>query len=378
MIKRDCFNFNSNYRDMNKFFNQLYFDNTVKEYLISLGIILFVLLLNRLISKYVAGLIFFLVKRIWRNVDRKSFIDLVIHPLGMFVVVFVSMVTLHKLRFPTAWNVDIYGSPLKDIFHAIGNMILVISFIWLLLRSIDFIATILERKANLTAGQSDNQLIVFFRDFFKVIIGIAGILMILHFAFNFDVGSFLTGLSIVGAAVALSLRESLENLIASFVIFFDKPFTAGNVVKVQGITGTVEKIGLRSTRIRTEQKTYVTVPNKQMVDSILDNVSLRTQYKGELRLEIDLNTSSQKIQELLAGIKNIFKRKEIENSSVLMNAITGHAFLVNGDYFTAHLTDKEFNAVKESVNISVLQLLETLEIEIAGANKDIRIIAQEK
>ena len=115
-----------------------------------------------------------------------------------------------------------------------------------------------------------------------------------------------------------------------------------------------------------------------MVDSILDNVSLRTQHKGELRLEIDLNTSSQKIQELLAGIKNIFKRKEIENSSVLLNAITGHACLVNGDYFTAHLTDKEFNAVKESVNISVLQLLESLEIEIAGANKDIRIIAQEK
>ena len=363
---------------MNKLLNQLYFDNTVREYLISLCIILFVVLLNRLISKYVAGLIFLLVKRVWRNVDRKSFIDLVVHPLGVFVVVFVSIVTLHRLRFPGVWNVDIYGNSLKDIFHVIGNMALIISFIWLLLRSIDFIATILERKANLTAEFRDNQLIVFFRDFFKVIIGIAGILMILHFSFNLDVGIFLTGLGIVGAAVALSLKESLENLIASFVIFFDRPFTAGDVVKVQGITGTVEKIGLRSTRIRTEQKTYITVPNKQMVDSILDNVSLRTQHKGELRLEIDLNTSSLKIQELLAGIKNIFKKKEIENSTVLMNAITGDAFMVNGDYFTAHLTDKEFNAVKESVNIAVLQLLESLEIEIAGANKDVRIIAHEK
>jgi len=52
--------------------------------------------------------------------------------------------------------------------------------------------------------------------------------------------------------------------------------------------------------------------------------------------------------------------------------------MINGDYFTAHLTDKEFNAVKESVNISVLQLLESLEIEIAGASRDVRIIAQEK
>src|SRR3954468_3702691 len=225
---------------MNKFLSQLYFDNTVKEYLISLGIILFVLLLNRLISKYVAGLIFLLVKRIWRNIDRKSFIDLVIHPLGMLVVAFGSIVALHRLRFPGVWNVDIYGNSLKDIFHAVGNTALVITFIWVLLRSIDFIASILEGKASLTADFRDNQLIVFFRDFFKVIIGIAGILMILHFAFNLDVGSFLTGLSIVGAAVALSLRESLENLIASFVIFFDKPFSTGDTVKVQGITGNVE------------------------------------------------------------------------------------------------------------------------------------------
>jgi len=215
------------------------------------------------------------------------------------------------------------------------------------------------------------------------------VLMILHFSFNMDVGNLTTGLSIVGAAIALSLRESLENLIASFVIFFDKPFKTGDAVKVQNIKGNVERIGLRSTRIRTEQKTYVTVPNKQMVDSILDNLSLRTQYKGELRLELDLSTSSTKLQELLdlstsstklqellAGIKNILNQKEIENASVLMNGIAGHAFLVNGDYFTGHITEKDFNSVKERVNLSVLQLLENLQVKIAGANKDIQVIAK--
>jgi MscS family membrane protein len=241
---------------------------------------------------------------------------------------------------------------------------------------IDFIATVLQRRADHTPDLSDNQLIAFFRDFLKVILGSAGVLMILHSAFNMDVGNLLTGLSIVGAAMALSLRESLENLIASFVIFFDKPFKTGDVVKVQNVKGSVEKIGLRSTRIRTEQKTYVTVPNKQMVDSILDNISLRTQYKGELRLEVDLATSSTKLQELLAGIKNILDQKEIENSSVLMNGIAGHAFLVNGDYFTAQMTEKEFNSIKEGVNFSVLQLLENLQVKIAGADKDIQVIAK--
>jgi MscS family membrane protein len=363
---------------MNDFFSQLYFDNEIKDYLIAFGIILVIVLVNRVISKYFAGLIFSLVRRIWKNVDKKSFIDLVIHPLGMFLVVFVSLVALHKLKFPGRWDVEVYRYTVKDIFHAIGTTVLILSFIWLLLRTIDFIATILEKRAALTHDLTDNQLIVFFRDFFKVLLGITGILLILHFAFNMHIGNLFTGLSIVGAAIALSLRESLENLIASFVIFFDKPFTAGDVVTVQNITGTVEKIGLRSTRIRTDQKTFVTVPNKQMVDSILDNLSLRTQRKGELRLQIDLNTPSQKLQELLGGIRNILNRKEIESSSVLMDNIAGNAFIISGDYFTAPVTQNDFNNIKEGINLAVLQLMEKLQIQIAGANKEIRIIAPEQ
>jgi MscS family membrane protein len=363
---------------MNDFFSQLYFDNEVKAYLVVFGIIAFVLLLNRVISKYFAGLIFSLVKRVSKNVDKKSFIDLVIHPLGVFIVVLVSVIALHKLKFPGRWDVEVYRYTLKDIFHAVGTSVLIVCFIWLLLRMVDFTATVMEKKAGLSEGIADNQHIIFFKDFTKIILCIAGILMILHFAFNFHIGNLFTGLSIVGAAVALSLRESLENLIASFVIFFDKPFSPGDLVKVQGITGTVERIGLRSTRIRTDQKTFVTVPNKQMVDSILDNLSLRTQRKGELRLEIDLNTPSTKVQELVGGIKNILKKKEIETFSVLMDNIGGNAYMINGDYFTAPITQDEFNSIKEQVNFSVLQLMETLEIQIAGANIEIRIIDREE
>ncbi|HCT22466.1 MAG TPA: mechanosensitive ion channel protein MscS, partial [Chitinophagaceae bacterium] len=94
-----------------------------------------------------------------------------------------------------------------------------------------------------TSDQTDNQLIVFFKDFLKVLIVLNGILLILHFVFHKDIGNLLTGLSIVGAAIALATRESLENLIASFIIFFDKPFVTGDLVKVQGFTGTIEKIG---------------------------------------------------------------------------------------------------------------------------------------
>jgi MscS family membrane protein len=288
---------------------------------------------------------------------------------------FATIISLHKLKFPRLWNEEVYWFTVKDVFHAVATIILLGSFIWLLLRVIDFIATILEQKANLTADQTDNQLIVFFRDFLKVIIGISGLLMILHFAFNFDVSSLLTGLSIVGAAIALSLRESLENLIASFIIFFDRPFTTGDTVKVQNITGTVEKIGLRSTRIRTDQKTFVTVPNKQMVDTILDNLSLRTQRKGELRLEISLETNSQTLQDLMKGIREILSAKGVTDSEVHLESITGKAFLVYGDYFTPPVAMSEYNKIKNDINTDVIKLMESKNIQIAGADTNIRIMA---
>lgn len=358
---------------MNDFFQQVWLDNPVKNYFIVAAVILFVLLLKKYISRYVAGLLFLVVHRIWKDVDKLSFKNLVVKPLGFFLLVLVSIISLYKLVFPELLNVDIYKYTAKDIIHCAGTIILIISFINLLIRIIDFVALILEKKANLTPDQSDNQLIIFFKDFFKVILVIIGIVLVLKYAFGFNVGSLLTGLSIVGAAIALSLRESLENLIASFIIFFDKPFTTGDLVKVHHVTGTVERIGLRSTRIRTDQKTYVSVPNKQMVDSIVDNLSLRTQRRGDLKLELGLQTPPAKVEILLAGIQKIIDRKEIETANVFVSEITQNAIILLSDYYTAPITIKEFNSIRQEVNLQSLKLLEEMQVELAGASTDIRI-----
>jgi MscS family membrane protein len=363
---------------MNDLLERIWWDNPVKHYLIVVAVILFVLMLNRIISRYFAALLFKLVNKILRDFDKRSFVNLVMQPLGSFLVILVAIIALHKLRFPQAFRVDIYNITLDQILNGTGVAILIISFIWLLLRIIDFIAIILEKKANLTPDHTDNQLVIFFKDFFKVVTVIIGIMLVLKFAFGLAIGSLLTGLSILGAAIALSLRESLENLIASFIIFFDKPFTVGDLVKVLNITGTVEKIGLRSTRIRTDHKTLVTVPNKQMVDSVLDNLSLRTQRRGDLRLELDLQTTSVKLESFIIRVKKILDRKEIESSTTMMNDITGQAFIVTVEYYTAPATMAEYNELRETMNLELLKLMEELQIEIAGANTAVRIEGNEK
>lgn len=358
---------------MHDFWNQIILSNPLKSYIIIAGTILFVILLKRFISKLIARLIFRFIRKIGTGMDKSSFLDLVVGPIGTVLVVFVSASSIEKLHFPAVLDFDIYEISSKTIVHSLAIMIVVASFIWLLLRLVDFVALILRRKAIGSDGPRNNQMIIFIRDFLKAIIGIIGILVILKAAFQYDVSSILASLGLAGAALALAAKESIENLIASFVIFFDKPFTAGDVLKVNNISGTVERIGLRSTRIRTDQKTYVTVPNKQMVDSIVDNLSLRTQRKGELRLELSLSTPSADLGKLIGGINEILKKDQVQNSTAFMNDITGSAFQINVDYFTAPITQDEFNKVKQQVNMEILRWMETLGISIAGASTDIRL-----
>ena len=113
-------------------------------------------------------------------------------------------------------------------------------------------------------------MIPFAIDIAKVLTIVLGVVMILGNVFEVNVTALVTGLGIGGVAFALASKESLENLLGSFTIFFDKPFTVGDIVTLGGVTGIVEKVGFRSTRIRTFDKSVVTVPNKNIISTELD------------------------------------------------------------------------------------------------------------
>lgn len=352
---------------MGAFLNYIFLDNPVRSYLIVAGILLLLFILKRYLSRYVAGLLFIIITRMVRGVDKKTFVKLVVSPLEVFLMVLASLIALDKLTFPKALNVDIYKANLHEFVDAISVIVLIIVFIWLLLRIMDFITMILHHRADQTADPTDNQLIVFFKDFFKVVLVIFGILLILKFAFHYNISNLLTGLSIATAAIALATRESLENLIASFIIFFDRPFTMGDQVKVQEITGTVERIGLRSTRIRTDQKTYVTVPNKQMVDSILDNLSLRTQRRAFVQLKLHAETPHAAVNQFVQRVKNSLtqRKDQVETNTVFLSDIVENAFIIHVEFFSAPIPVADFNDLRQQVNLSLINLMEEMNIRLA-------------
>lgn len=336
----------------------------------ALGAIALAWLIKRFVSKRLAR--FFI--RQWnkhsksRTINEQAFLQLLVRPLEVVFLWLVVIISLEKLQLP--YEIKTYKllgeTTVAGVFKILSLIVLICLIIWLLLRIIDYVAMMLEVRANETVSQGDNQLIVFFKDFFKVMLVFGGFLLILKYAFNQHIGNLLTGLSIVGAAIALATRESLENLIASFVIFFDKPFTTGDFVKVQHVSGVVERIGLRSTRIRTDSKTFVTVPNKQMADSIVDNYSLRTHRRGVIQLEVDAAVGHGKITELIGRLKKMLEEQEgIESSSVYLGEIRQSYCTIPLEYFTGHIGMDEFNDIKHEINFKVIGILDELEIKLA-------------
>ncbi|HVA97926.1 MAG TPA: mechanosensitive ion channel family protein, partial [Bacteroidia bacterium] len=97
----------------------------------------------------------------------------------------------------------------------------------------------------------------------------------------------------------------IENLLGSFTIFLDKPFVIGDFIQVGDITGTVEKIGFRSTRIRTVDKSYLTVPNKQLVDTELNNLTLSTFRRATFDVGLVYETKADQIKAIVKEIQKV-------------------------------------------------------------------------
>ena len=353
-------------------------NNTVQLYIEVFGFILIALIIKRIISKYLAALLFRLFTKKEKQFRKKAFIELIVSPLDAFLITFIIVITLDRLAMPPILQFNIYKVTTKDLLDGIASIAMIVTFIRLCIRFVKYISLIFEEKANLTADQSDNQLVIFFRDFLKVLLYIIGIMLLLRFTFNYDISKLVTGLSIVGAAIALATKESLENLIASFIIFFDKPFTTGDLVKVQGFTGNVEKIGLRSTRIRTDHKTFITVPNKQMVDTILDNITLRTQRRVEVKLEVGLSATTDQLHKIIPAIKMLLQKDDIENSTVFLSDTGKNAHIITIEFFTTMQQNvAEFNALREEINFAVIELLNKNGVELAAASTDVVVKQKE-
>lgn len=358
---------------MNELLNTDILGNSLRNYGIVTGIMLIVFFIRRYLSRNIASWLFRLIRHWSPQIAEHQFVELLLKPLEYFLLLTAFIMGSNHLVFPPELDLILYnrtGQPytLQMLSQVVVKITFTCTVIWIVIRLIDFIALIIERKASPAADRSDTQFIVFFRDFFKAIIFIIGAIALINILFGRElVEKLVAGLGIGAAALALAARESIENLIGSFIIFFDKPFRVGDSVKVDAFQGVVEKIGLRSTRIRTLDKTFVTVPNKKMVDSVLDNLSLRTQLRVVLKLELAPDTPSDKLMQVIKSLKDYLQsHRDVEKDfSVSLFDFGKDSFMLQVIYMTNILENAPYIKMREEVNLEAIRILESHGVRLA-------------
>jgi len=351
------------------FFDQVFWGNTVKAYCLFAGILFFGLIFKRIVSRLLSKLLFKLFRSFSQQSHDEAFVALLVKPIESFILLATLYLSVNQLKHPLEMALFHYsklvGKTKEQIPVSIGDCIdriflfmIILSVFWIILRIIDFISHVLLFKASLTHNKSDDQLVPFLKELFKTIVIFIGFFTLLGFVFEVNVLTLITGLGIGGIAIALAAKESLENLIGSFTIFLDKPFVVGDLVKVDGVEGTVEKVGFRSTRIRTSEKTMATIPNRGMIDGVLENLSLRNLRKVSFVIGLTYETNATSVKNIVAEIEEyINQRAETTDGNAAFKSFGDSGLNIEISYFVTILDNAQFIKIRQEINLEIMDIV---------------------
>ncbi|HEY0190934.1 MAG TPA: mechanosensitive ion channel family protein [Kofleriaceae bacterium] len=215
------------------------------------------------------------------------------------------VLALAALRFASPWlPLDARGALTFDQTTAIMTTVAVL---WMAFRVIDLTRAVLERRSWAIDRPSSRSLLSIGGRFVKVAsVAIAGIVALAQLGVS--VASLVAGLGIGGLAVALAAQKTLENLFGALSIGVDQPMREGDLVKLYDIIGTVERIGLRSTRIRTLDRTVVTVPNGDLANQRIESFTGRDRLRMAMTIGLVYSTTAAQMRAILAELEAILRR----------------------------------------------------------------------
>lgn len=224
---------------------------------------------------------------------------------------------VERLRGPAslAWFLVLAGAlvPLLELYAPAQAFIdrwlhvgLFVVFFWALLRSIEVLANVLAASEWAKEHPASRSLVPLGARTFKVAVWAMAVIAVLS-ELGYPVASLIAGLGIGGLVLALAGQKTVENLFGAFSIGIDQPFREGDFVKVEDFVGTVERIGLRSTRIRTLDRTVISLPNGRLSDMRLESFAERDRIKFAFTAGLVYGTSARQMREVLAGWEAAFR-----------------------------------------------------------------------
>ncbi|KRP09111.1 MAG: hypothetical protein ABR94_07965, partial [Sphingobacteriales bacterium BACL12 MAG-120802-bin5] len=281
-----------------------FLNNTIRQYLWLGGVLLVVVIFNKYLSSFISRILFQLLKWTRFGEHGKLFLKLTLRPLEAYLILHTLYIGFSFLDAPDFMSVTFLGVTLLEYVQGIYQLLFIINTGWLFSRIADFIITVMNEKALLTPDPTDDQVIGFLKDVLRVVIWTTVVLCILGFVFHVNVTSIVAGAGIAGVAIAFAAQETLQNIFGSISLFSEKPFIVGELVEVDGIIGTVDKVGFRSTRVRALDKSYMTIPNKNIVNNRINNLTNRTARRVQFLLGVEYGTSTETIETIVDEIRS--------------------------------------------------------------------------
>lgn len=338
---------------MNEILDQVYYNNTVREYLIAVSIILFGVILLLAFKKLI-------IKRlqIWAAKTPGTWDDFIVHSFSRFGIPIVQ------------WTIFYWGIHLLDLssrterFIAIATSILVTYFILRLVSSI----VMLLLKSGVRRREHGEEKIKQLGGLIMIInifIWILGLLFLLS-NWGVEVTPIITGLGIGGIAVALAAQNILGDLFSYFVIFFDRPFEAGDFIIVDDKMGTIEYVGIKTTQIRSLSGEQIIIGNSNLTSSRIHNYKRMVRRRVVFSIDIEYGTPFETVKKIPSLLKSIVEQQAmITFDRAHFAAYKDWSLQFEVVYYVLSADYNVYMDIRQNINFRIYEEFEKKKIEFA-------------
>lgn len=273
-------------------------------------------------------------------------------PFYFFIALYLG---IKVLEFPDTVN---------KIIGVLFLLVVVYEIIRALERVVDFFARKYMEKSD-GAEKISQSMLRALRVIVKIILWAIGLILILG-NLGIDVTSLIAGLGIGGIAIALALQNILEDIFSSFSIYIDKPFKIGDYIKVGSDGGTVEKIGLKTSRLRTMNGEELIISNKELTSARVQNFRRMQKRRVNFDIGVTYDTSSEKLEQIPKMIGDIISSQEKVEFVRCKFKSFGDSALIFGIIY--EVTTKEIDVfvnAREKINLEIFKRFNQEKIEFA-------------
>ena len=252
------------------------------------------------------------------------------------------------------------GVETMQFFSALLSALFIVTVTWLLLRISDVLSSVVEARLVKRGELGAIALVPPGRKFVKAIVVILAFVAILS-NFGFNVAALLAGLGVGGIAVALAAQKTIENLFGGIILYTDRPVRVGDFCRFGDKMGTIEEIGIRSTRVRTLDHTLISIPNATFSNMEIDNITARERIRLLAILTVRYETTPDQLRYILVEIRKLlYSHERVISDTPRVRFINFGAYSLDIEVLAyVNSTDwAEFLGIREDIFLRIMDIIE--------------------